>query len=709
MVLVFGLTMLLSAFLLFQVQPLISRAILPWYGGAPHVWATCLLFFQVLLFVGYAYAHYSTRWLPRRAQGIVHCTLISLALLALPILPQAGWKPDGHTEPIQGILLLLAASVGVPYLVLAATSPLIQHWWDAAEMSGSPYPLYALSNVGSLLALISYPFVFEPLLGLSLQDTVWSGAFLVFAPAVIACGSVVWWWPRRRPEPAGPESERGSAAAGGIAGWQRVLWTSLAAVGSMMLLATTNHITHDIAVVPLLWVVPLSLYLVTFILAFTGRTYPRVAWIAAMMLVTAFIAIDQSGITKSLGNLVGIKVLRFSGVAHNYLGALALYLFAMFACCMVCHGELARLKPPPAQLTSFYLYIAFGGALGGSAVALGGPLLLTGHYELSIGMVLCWLLVLIILCNDPRGRLYGGRPAWAWSVLSMGYGLFTFTLLYHAFNHGSERIAVSRNFYGVLAVNEEDADSPDDHCFELVNGLILHGVQWNREDKRRWPTTYYGRKSGIGLAMNFTKRRQKRRIGIVGLGSGTMAAHGQTGDYLRFYEIDPDVVEFSDKYFSYLRDTPARHDIALGDARISLEQELRRAAPQEFDVLVLDAFTSDAIPVHLLTREAFGVYLQHLRDDTDRQGIIAVHISNRYLNLLPVLQSAAGWYDLDVAQVNSAADKKEHAYYTDWVLMSRPGGLRHLIEDEPTLVPADPLGNEPEWTDDFSNIWSVLE
>ncbi|MDH3719679.1 MAG: hypothetical protein OES79_16275, partial [Planctomycetota bacterium] len=528
------------------------------------------------------------------------------------------------------------------------------------------------------------------------------------AALVIVCGSTAWWTRGAQPSPGRPVE---SSAHESVTGSQRLLWGALAAVGSVMLLATTNHISHDIAVVPLLWVAPLSLYLLTFILCFAG-CYPRWTSIAVMLILTAYIALDQVGVVAWVTEQLGAEVTSVSGVPENYLAALLTYLLAMTVCCMVCHGEMVRLQPPPGRLTSYYLHIAFGGALGGVAVAIGGPLLLTGHYELQIGMILCWLLLLVVLYHDPRSAWYAGHSIWTWSVASAIYCVFAFGLFFYMLKPRPGRVAVSRNFYGVLAVNEEHTDDEELHHFELVNGLILHGKQYTRQDKRHWPTTYYGPESGVGLAMAFTADRPNRRVGIVGLGTGSLAVYGTSDNYFRFYEIDENVVTFSRRYFTYLADleqTASRPDIVMGDARVSLERELQLGQAQNFDLIVLDAFSSDAIPAHLLTLEAVAIYLQHLRDEPERQGLLAVHISNGYLDLLPVLQSVARYHDLTIAQVKSQKNDDAHVYKANWVLLSRPGGLESLLDNESSMVPVPSAGDEPVWTDDYTNILSVLE
>nr|NIL98597.1 hypothetical protein [Planctomycetales bacterium]NIM09795.1 hypothetical protein [Planctomycetales bacterium]NIN09264.1 hypothetical protein [Planctomycetales bacterium]NIN78367.1 hypothetical protein [Planctomycetales bacterium]NIO35543.1 hypothetical protein [Planctomycetales bacterium] len=504
----FALTIFLGAFLLFQIQPLISKAILPWYGGTPNVWTTCMLFFQSLLFAGYAYAHYTTRWLPPRGQGILHIALVTVALL-MPVLPAAHWKPDAAAQPTWHIFWLLTAHVGLPFFVLASTSPLIQYWWNRAFPHGSPYKLYALSNTGSLMALLSYPFLVEPWLPLSSQAVSWTAAFLVFAALVLACGSSSW-WTRRQPPPLPPRGANPTGPA--AAAMQRFLWVALAAVGALILLATTNHISHDIAVVPLLWVLPLSLYLLTFIFCFAG-CYPRWTSISIMLILTTYILLDQLGTVTWVAEQLGTEVTGISGVPESYLAALLTYLLTMTVCCMVCHGEMVRLKPPPRGLTSYYLHIGFGGALGGLAVAVGGPLLLNGHYELQIGMILCWLLLLVVLYLDPASARYASRSVWACLISSALFGAFACGMFFDILKPTPGRVASARSFYGVLAVNEEYVDDEDLHHFELVHGLIVHGKQYTHPDKRRWATTYYGPLSGAGLAMEWTADRPARRIG----------------------------------------------------------------------------------------------------------------------------------------------------------------------------------------------------
>jgi hypothetical protein len=716
----YAVTIFLGAFLLFQVQPLFSKAILPWFGGTAGVWTTCMLFFQVLLFLGYAYAHLSTTYLTPHRQGIVHTALLVAALALMAVLhvrPAAVWKPDGTSDPIVGILVLLTTHVGLPFFLLSATSPLLQVWWNRAVGSGTPYRLYALSNTGSLLALLSYPFIFERWLSLSVQSVLWSLAFVLQAVLLVASGAAAWWRPSTATEAAAHENSENTAERANddepISNYHRLLWIGLAAAGSVMLLATTSHISHDVAVVPLLWIVPLSLYLITFILCFSGVKIPRWFFIGLMLFITGYVAADKVGAVRYVEIVYGIWLPHITGLVKSYFSALVGYLWAMFTCCMVCHGELWQLKPPARHLTAFYLYVALGGALGGIGCGVLAPLLLPAYYEFSIGMALCWFLLIASLFASRATWMSSPWLRWSFAGLIFLFVIFGVSLTHDALNVASDVIDRSRNFFGVLEVEERiEPGNPEGDHRRLVNGLITHGAQLMDTSQRHKPTTYYTAPSGVGVVMAHTELRKHRRIGVVGLGVGTLAAYGLKDDYFRFYDINPEVVRFAQEYFTYLKDTEAsgaEYEIAMGDARLSLERELESGAAQQFDVLVLDAFSSDAIPLHLLTTEAFDVYLQHLRNDEQRQGIILVHISNRYLDLLPLTQALAAHYDLDIVQISSDdVDDSNLAYSATWILLSRPGGLETIMAEEADAVPMVRLLDLPAWSDDSINLPSLL-
>lgn len=702
----YALTILLSSFLLFQVQPLIGKFILPWFGGSPAVWTTCMLSFQVLLLVGYSYAHFIASWLTPRRQGILHITLLAASVLLLPIIPDETWKPLGSESPTWRIMSLLTVCIGAPYLLLSSTGPLLQSWFSRTHPGRSPYRLYALSNFGSLVALVSYPFAFEPMLRLTSQAWGWSIAYGVFT---VLCGVCAVSVARLGSAPiAGQSGETGSDQSGpdqiatdrtgrtappGRA--DQLLWLALAAVGSVILLSTTNQMCQEVAVVPFLWVLPLSLYLVTFIICFDNERWYRRSWFGIFLV------------------LVGIAVccILFAGAGAPLLLQVSVYSAALFICCMVCHGELVKLKPHPRYLTKFYLMIAAGGALGGVLTTLGAPLVFTAYWEYQLGLVACCLLLLICIYRDPNRILFRDKPVWARVTVTLIAAALFVALGIQAFAHTDKIIAKSRNFYGILRV-AECTDENDKPYYSLRHGRIMHGFQFLEDEWRRLPTSYYGPESGVGLAVRRHPRRLRDnpgksplRIGVIGQGVGTMAAYGEPGETIRFYEINPDVVRMADEYFSYCKDSKAEVDVVLGDARISLERRLREQRPEKFDVLVVDAFSSDSIPIHLLTRECFELYWKHLKPD----GILAVHISNRHLDLGPLVRGLAAEGGYEAVLFNTDSDDDNGIDSATWVLVT--GNQEFLNNKDVKKIKSDWPEDSPApmvWTDDFSNLLDVI-
>ena len=665
----YAVTIFLSAFLLFQVQPLIARMILPWFGGTAAVWTTCMLFFQVLLLAGYVYSHaYVSRRIP--AGRYVHVVLLALAAATLPLAAGAAWKPSGGEDPTWRILALLAASVGLPYFILSTTGPLVQAW--RARAGASPYRLFALSNLGSIFALLSYPLVVEPTLPLKQQAAMWSGGFVVFA---LLCGTLAW---RSRGDetPRSPAEEAEKPDVG-----LQALWVGLAACASTLLLAFTGHMTLNIAAIPLLWVVPLALYLLSFVLCFEASGWYR-RWLFLPLLAAGFAAICVT-LTRSNPSIWTL---------------IPLYSATLFVACMVCHGELARSKPHPRYLTGFYLMLALGGALGGVLVGLIAPAALDELYELPLGMVALCVCVGLALFRDRASVLHGRWSTAARLALVALIVVLGAQLARTYRENGADLRVTLRNFYGVL--NVRDSGEGPDAMRVLSHGTIIHGKQFLEDAKRDLPTTYYGVTSGVGLAILDARGRGPVRLGIVGLGAGTLAAYGRAGDLVRFYDINPQVVELARTEFSFLRDSPAKVEVALGDARLSLEREPR----QNFDVLALDAFSSDAIPVHLLTVEAFRTYLRQLKAG----GILAVHISNRYLDLAPVVQQAARALSLQLREIDNKDDDDAGVYRSDWLLLSAsPAAFDGPLLDEGRTIDGDP--RVPLWTDDYSDLYRILK
>lgn len=672
-----ALAIFLGAFLLFAVEPLVAKMILPWFGGSAAVWIACLLFFQIALLAGYLYAHLLTNYLAAAQAWRVHISLLAFSLLLLPIGPGDYWKPREAAEPLTDILALLAATIGLPFLLLASTGPLLQAWRSRGDDADDPhavYRFYALSNVGSLLALLAYPAVFEPFLPTRMQSWIWSLAYLVFT----ALSAVLAW--QSRTLPAAP-SEGAQVPNDRPNPFNGVLWFALAAIPSALLLAVTHHMLQNIAAIPLLWVIPLALYLLSFIVSFDSpRWFYRPLWYGI------------------LPAAVGTLILSIAApvLFANYATQLAVYATAFFICCMVCHGELAALKPAPRHLTSYYLKIAGGGAAGGLAIAVLAPALFSHDRDLPFV-----LLALVALIAVTAWRLRNVAPWIRWNTVALGAGTWAmiFAVLTIPFRAtGSDRLFAARNFYGPLQVISTPTNTPKGALIELRNGSIIHGRQFTAGETCE-PLSYYARISGIGAAIRGLREDGPLLIGVIGLGAGTIAAYGHRGDVFRFYEINPLVRTVAMEQFHYLR-CAEDWSVAMGDARLSLERE----TPANYDVLAVDAFTSDAIPVHLLTREAFALYWQHLKPD----GVLAVHVSNTFVNLAPIVALAAKESGKTARAIFTPADLANGVSESVWVLVStRAGFFENPALSEST--PVGMVGNERVWTDDYSNIWRALK
>ncbi|MEW5718149.1 MAG: fused MFS/spermidine synthase [Chloroflexota bacterium] len=693
----YAVTVFLSAFLLFQIQPMLGKYILPWFGGTPAVWSTTMLFFQALLTGGYAYAYWLIDRLTEKKQGIIHLALVSVSLILLavtaltwrtPILPAAAWKPRGVDFPIGDILKILSVAIGLPYFILATTSPLMQAWFNRSHPGRSPYRLYALSNAGSLLALITYPFLIEPTLTLQAQATLWSFGFCVFALLALYGAIKI----AATNAPSLPSQTDPAASTAAPSAKIRLVWITLAACASVLLLAITSQISQEIAVIPFLWILPLTIYLLTFILCFeSDRWYSRAFFTFAFFALSAVYAFVSA---------------RGAAIALPF--AVGTYALLLFVGGMICHGELARLKPHPRYLTSFYLMISLGGALGGIAINLIAPYLFKSYWELPLGLIGCALILLLAtLFNRLPGQT--ARATRNLATISAGTlvlfgGLFFFYVKTTTF----DPVFAARNFYGVLRVLETNVNDPAQHAYALAHGAANHGWEYVAPEKRQFPTAYYTEHSGGGLAfLNHPKRPAPLRVGILGLGIGVLSAYGQRGDLIRYYEINPEVARLAEGdggYFDFLKACPAQTQIVLGDARISLEQELAAGQPQHFDLLVLDTFNSDSIPTHLVTREAFAVYLQRL----DPDGVIALHISNNYLDLRPVIWKIADEFDLGTAVIENPGDNAR-ASLSIWMLATRHRAFltQPAIANRTSPRRMD-IAHFRLWTDDFSNLFQIL-
>ena len=817
----FALTIFWGAFLLFLIQPLIGKYILPWFGGTPGVWTTCLLFFQCLLLGGYAYAHVLNHFLPLRKQVIVHGILLVLAVLTLPITPSEALKPDGTGSPTWDILVLLAFSIGLPYLVLSATGPLVQAWFAKARPRESPYRLYALSNVGSLLALLGFPFLMEPWTTRTFQVNGWSWGMAIYA---LACGYLAWSLRDVASETDEEEEIELEVQSRFRIGITWMMWLALPACGTALLMATTNKMCQDVAVVPFLWVLPLALYLGTFIISFDSpRWYVREIYAPLM-----------------LASWVGVVWVMDVGVDIHVAIQVILFCAALFISCMVCHGELYRLRPEPARLTQYFLGISAGGALGGFFVAVVAPMVFIGYWEYHIALWLvgclfvvvqliqrekwvlgkwhvrgvlaaCWGAVCLAMFRYTDfglaarlwltfGSMLGGwllaryvlthwwagraatemmeiKSAGAGTVLTLigvlwclimagALGDQPFRLLWLELSPGiwlaaalfalnvfvwisvrrwkgwafhwagalpvlvpalvvlgvyltglaREKVRgaefTARNFYGTVKVTRYQPGTISENL-SLLNGQITHGFQYTDPNWNNLKTTYFSEYSGAGIAVRLT-RQEGHRMGVVGLGVGTMAAYANKGDLVRFYDINP-LVEFmsSDEkeLFTYCSNATARGakvDIVMGDARLMMERELREKNVQQYDVLVLDAFSSDSIPVHLLTKESFELYDRHMKSD----GIVAVHISNRYLDLEPVVERLARELDYRMIVVETiGGDEWDEAwvYPCSWVLLTRNDSVVEQLRAEAFPEADLSRANElPLWTDDYASIFRIM-
>ena len=683
----YGLAIFLSAFLLFQMQPMIGKYLLPRFGGTPAVWTTCLLFFQVILLAGYSYAYWLTSRVRPQAQAVVHSLLLAGSLLLLPINPAAA--ATENRAPTWSILALLSWSAGIPCFILSSTGPLLQNWFSRSAPSASPYPLYALSNLGSLLALGSYPFLIEPWLPLGDQMRYWSWTWAIFA---ITCGFCCIELFRSR----GIGRAEMPPAGVGPQGAERALWFSLSACGVLLLMATTNQMCQDVAVVPFLWMLPLGLYLLSLILVFH-----KPAWYFRRSLAVVFVAA-----------MVQVCYVLYQGVFLSISWQIVSYSVALFVCCLICHGELVRIKPAPRFLTDFYQTIAAGGAAAGIFAAVAAPVLFQGYWEFHCGLAATSLLILITRLRDgvQDGRQWLVPGFWLVSCCALGV-----TLAIHIRHSRQDEIKSSRNFHGILRILDEDSSNRLQHRYTMKNGRIEHGFQFQEENRRHWPTSYYGGDSGLGLAITFHPRRLEKRhgsrnlrIGVVGLGTGTIAAYGEDQDYFRFYEINPDVVRFANQYFTYLKDCPSQIEIIEGDARLSMEREMASGQAQEFDVLAIDAFTGDAIPVHLLTSECFRIYRYHLKPD----GILALHVSSRYFELAPVVRASVrttGGPDTKVLRILVESNDFQGIDASEWLLVSRNDQFLNSTPVQLAVKPW-PANVSPYlyWTDAYSNLLRAL-
>ena len=765
-------TIFIGAFLLFQVEPMIAKYILPWFGGSPAVWTTCLLFFQVVLLAGYLYAHLIDRRLRPNGQRMVHLGLIGICVVVMtiltfwsksPILPDTGWETARVNFPLVRILIVLSASIGLPYFALSATAPILQSWFARTYPEKSPYRLYAVSNLGSLLGLLTYPFAVEPELGLRAQADLWFVGYLAFAIGITYCAL-----PLRTVEQAGWRTEEGTTSDrrdSGRGAW--ALWIALPACASLLLYGATGELTQKLAPIAFLWILPLGLYLLSFIICFDSDRWYRREIFQPLLGVAILSNLMLVFYVDPIAAVVGRFAL--SPTEVSVIAEIANVNVLMFAGCMVCHGELVRLRPHKRDLTVFYLMLSAGGALGGIFSVVIAPLVFREFLDFRFAILVCVVVMAVSLMRDRASWLHRPAPWAAPAIIAAALalpllaGIVAHAEIYAAIACGTVVAAasggrwknsprwlaepgivakgsmvtaaavmaivyvqmsaiatrhalwISRNFYGVLRVLEEEAPDHKWISRKLMNGQVEHGKQFFSSvypQLRYYPTGYFGVDSGIGLVMmndpqRFRPGNSAMRVGVVGLGVGAIAAWGRPGDYIRFYEINPAVIDVATSaigYFTFIRDSSARVKIVPGDARLSMERELAAGRSQQFDVLAIDAFNGDMIPTHLLTREAMLVYLRELKPD----GVLAVHISNLNFDLRPVLAEHGRSLKLRYGFVH--ADVKDMVNWSsDWVLLARNDKVLGIPAVAARLKSRAHLRRIRQWTDDYSNLFQLLK
>src|ERR1700722_3360826 len=661
----YALTIFLSAFLLFIVEPMAAKQLLPTLGGSSAVWTTCLVFFSLVLLLGYLYAHWLSSRFNSQKQAVIHILLLTAALLTLGIRIRPSPAAVSF-HPALTVFRVLVTVIGLPYLALSATTPLLTAWYAGSFEGRSPYRLFALSNFASLLALASYPLVIEPGLTMNQQTKWWSAGFLLFA---VLCGAIAWQGRRRVPISM-PEQAA-------VSGHPEPFWFLLALGGGMMLTAVTSHMSANIAAIPLLWLPPLALYLLTFILAFQG------AWRPVRPSMLRWVLVAVASMAYALRDIRTILPIAVS---------LPLFLIALFLCCFFLHGELYERRPVTAGMTRFYLVVATGGAAGTLLVGVIFPLVLRANYDLACTLVVVSLIALAATWEDG----WGVRMIWMAGATASIVVLSTQVRQYD-----DDAVALMRNFYGTLRVRESHLPPQSDTDRQLLNGTIEHGAEWFAPQFRGLPLTYYAENSGLGLAMRLCCGSGHKRVGVIGLGTGTVAAYGNAGDTIRFYEINPPVERLARHWFTFLHDSPAQIDVVLGDARLSLAAE----TPQHFNVIVIDAFSGDAIPVHLLTREALALYRRHLEPD----GVIAFHVSNQYIDLEPVVAATASNGGLRALSVHSHGDDQNGLDYADWILVTANGTFLNQPEIVNNAFPTPLQAGVRLWTDNYSSVFPLLK
>lgn len=676
----FGLGIFLSAFLMFFVQPLLAKTLLPVFGGSGFVWVTCMLFFQVGLLMGYFYAYCLTRLFTEKTQAIIHFVLLVSSLYFIPVdldslnKWEAGWPPLSVAKGLSVCIL-------VPFAVISASSPLLQHWYCVLRKTSFPYYYYSISNFGSLLGLLGYPFLIEPYIGMIMQGQVWSWLYLAYAVLCALC--LIQLLVRKNDSFILHEE-------GTVSFKQLASWLGLTILSSALLISTTRYFTQNIVNLPLAWVIPLGLYLISFIVTFSKpKGYERPLW---LMLFSIFSILTAGYI--------------FYFTLNGYDGILIL-LALLYSGCMICHGELIRLKPPQQYLTLFYLYIALGGALGG-ALANGISFIpFARWWDFYLPMIILSIVTVALIYRDPFYSIKKLKQ----SILVLGACVpcaWLFVSQFDSMSLNQTLIYQHRSVYGYMRIFDFNYTLPEDNRRILLHGTVLHGMEFSDPAKKNWPTAYYGTRSGVGLAIDYLHYHLHRplKIGAIGLGTGTVAALLRAEDEITFYELDPDVKQVANDYFSFLKLSSGKTEVILGDGRIQMQKEANKAQPPRYDVIVIDAFSGDTIPPHLVTSEAMQLYQKLLAVN----GIIAFHITNTYIDIVPITKALAKEKDFGYDVVRSPTSEKAGILSADWAILTKDQGFYAWLKKQPQVevLPTENR-NTLLWTDDLNSILPLLK
>lgn len=669
---VFASTIFLSAFLLFLVQPLVSKNLLPWFGGSASVWATCMVFFQVLLLAGYAYADVISKHLKVKNQVILHLALYAFCLLSFSVLADKENINLESENPTLTIVMVLLGTIGLAYFLLSSTGPLMQKWLTKSNLNLNVYRFFSLSNLASLAALVSYPFLIEPYFSLTTQAQAWKFFFFIFSASITITG-VAFLLTHDNSSQIMQDAQPVEKNRPGIQ--QLMKWIGLSALGSWMLISVTNHITHDIAAIPMLWIAPLSIYLISFVLCFENdRWYSNKIFFPMVIAAVAIFSLDMGDWGFS-----------------NSVNGIPLYIGFLFIICMFAHGELASSRPSSEHLTRFYLMTSVGGALGGLLVGFGAPFILPAYYELGIGFLAAsWILYFLSIDSIRR------------KIASLILIIWTSFFLHQQINSSFEKsLSVSRNFYGTLKVVDEADESDKIKSRRLYDGNVNHGEQYLDADRRMLPTTYFGPDSGVGLLLG--KAEQSLKVGIIGLGAGVLATYGKPNDEFIFYEINPEVVRIAQKSFTFLKDAKSDIKIKIGDGRLLLERE----PSNQFDIIILDAFSGGAVPTHLLTKEAYQIYLNHLKPN----GVLAFNSTNHRINVPPLIKAVADDLNLTSTLIVHRVPRTEMSNLrsTKWSLVSRDPNAFRENYFKTNASDFEIIQGLEAWRDDFNNIFKIIK